>query len=472
MPPSSPRPRAARLGVLLASTLAVTLAAPAVHGRASAVQPAAAVAVSQQRAKPITVKVDPRLFGVHDYNLNSLSRRGTGSIRLWDAGTTWADMQPTDAMAPDFTRLDEVVAKAWANHTEVTLVTAMTPPWAGLDPYVTALRTDMPDPAKYQTYLAAVLARYQNYLGSGRPGIANLQVWNEANVSASWTGTTAQMATLVKAAYDVRNQTDPQVKLIAPALVARLGYQRTWLKAFYAEKVSGQPVWKYVDAISFNLYPLDRYPSGSGTRPSTPEDSIALLAAARVLLAKDKVPSTIPIWDSEVNYGLTSGSNGGYAATPISTDLQVANVIRTYLLNAAQGVRRVHWYAYDMGNLPDVRGGGPLGNTLLTDPDDRAAGILTPAGLAFRRVQQWMAGTLVGTATKRPCIADRNGTYTCLIRYAKGVGRVYWNPYRTAKVTLATSATKKIDEYGVSRTAKGGSRLKVGAKPVLVKSRK
>ena len=83
-----------------------------------------------------------------------------------------------------------------------------------------------------------------------------------------------------------------------------------------------------------------------------------------------------------------------------------------------------------------------------------------------------LAGTLVGTATKRPCIADKNGTYTCLVRYAKGVGRVYWNPYRTAKVTLATSATKKIDEYGVSRTAKGGSRLKVGAKPVLVKSRR
>ncbi len=473
MPVLSPRPRAARLGALLASTVVVSLTVLAAHQPASAVLPAnrAGAATTANRAKPIQVKVDPHLFGLHDYNLNSLSRHGTGSIRLWDSGTTWAAMQPTSA-APNFERLDQIVADAWANHTEVTLVTAMTPSWAGQNPSAPAVQTEMPDLAKYQAFLGAIMARYKNYDGSGRPGIANIQTWNEANVSAFWTGTTAQMAQLVKAAYDVRNATDRAVRLVSPAMVTRLGYQQTFIKKFYAEKVGGKPVWKYVDALGFSLYPLDRYPSGKLTRPGTPEDSMTLLRTTRAVLAKDKVPATVPIWDTEVNYGLTAGAQGGYSAVPISMDLQVAYVIRTYLLNAAQGVKRVDWYAYDMGKLSVERGGGPIANTLLTDPSDRAAGILTPAGLAFQRVQSWMAGTLVGTPTKRPCITDRKGTYTCLVRYAHGVARVYWNPYHAAAVKLVPSATKKVTEYGVSSRAKGGAKLKVGAKPVLVRSRK
>jgi hypothetical protein len=472
---SSARPRAARAGVAVASALAAAVTVLAPHA-ASAQRPSvssahpATSARTAQRASVIKVKVDPRLFGVHDANLNSLTRHGTGSIRLWDSGTTWALMQPTDG-APNFSRLDQIVQAAHANGTDVTLVTAMTPAWAAADP-ANAVQTAMPDVAAYQGFLAAVMSHYKDYFGAGTRGIANYQVWNEANISAFWTGTPAQMATLTKAAYDTRNAVDPGAKIIAPALVARLGYQQTWLRNFYAQVVDGLPVWRYVDALSVQLYPLATYPRvGGGTRPGTPEDSMAILERVRYLLGKDHVPTSLPIWDTEVNYGMQSGASGGTSAVPISNDLQVAYVMRTYLLNAAQGIRRVDWYAYDMGNLPASRGGAPLGNTLLTDPSDKAAGILTPAGLAFQRIQGWMAGTLVGTTTKRPCIADKYGTYTCTIKYAKGVGRIYWNPYRTGRVTLAQSATKRFDQYNRSGSVKGGSRIKVGALPVLVRSR-
>ncbi len=79
---------------------------------------------------------------------------------------------------------------------------------------------------------------------------------------------------------------------------------------------------------------------------------------------------------------------------------------------------------------------------------------------------------MIGTASKRPCIPDRNGTYTCLIKYARGVGRVYWNPYRSARVKLAMSASKKVSQYGVATKARGGTKLKVGYQPVLVRSKK
>jgi hypothetical protein len=423
---------------------------------------------ASHHASVIKVKVDPKLFGVHDYYENSLHRSGTGSIRLWDSGTQWGDIFSAPGTA-SWTRLDAIVKQAHANGTEVLLVLGLTPQFAAPDPTDPDYATEMPDLAQYSAYVRAVMSRYRP-ASWGYRGIAAYQVWNEANISTFWKSSLSDLAALTKAVHDVRNQVDPGAKVIAPAMVTRLGYQQTGIKKFYATKIAGKPVWKYVDAISLNLYPLDAYPSTNPTRPGTPEDSMALLSTVRGILAKDKVPSSIPIWNTEVNYGLRWGSNGGLAAAPISSSLQVAYVIRTFLLNAARGVKRVDWYAYDMSERGSI---GPLGNTLLTDPDNRAAGTLLPAGLAFTRVQHWLkGGTLVGTTTKQPCITDRHGTYTCLIKYRKGVARVYWNPYKSAKVTLAKSATKKVDEFGHTTRAKGGARLKVSYRPVLVKSKR
>jgi hypothetical protein len=426
---------------------------------ASATQP---VAGARHHRHVIKVKVDPRLFGVHDAHLTSLTRKGTGSLRLWDTGTKWADLEPTEGHW-SWGRLDTVVKRAHANHTQVTLVLGLSPDYAAASP------TDSPDVNKYQAYLRTVMKRYSP-AHWGYRGIAAYQVWNEANIATFWKGTLGELGQLTKAVHDVRNQVDKGALVVGPAMVIRMGYQQRGMRQFYDTVVDGRPVWKYVDAISLNLYPLDTYPAGSGTRMGTPEDSMAILATARSLLAKDQVPPTKPIWNTEVNYGMRAGKYGGTPAVPIATRRQVAYVFRTYLLNAAQGVKRVDWYAYDMGSLP---GGGTLGNTHMTDPTDRAAGTLLPAGRAFTRVQAWMrGGTLVGTTTKRPCITDRKGTYTCLIRYANGVGRVYWNPYHGARVRLVKSATNKINEYGTTTRAHGGTRLKISYMPVLVKSKR
>jgi hypothetical protein len=464
-------PRRSAAGLTAALITVVTVLAGVAAPAARAELP---VERAHHRATVYKVKVDPRLFGVHDTNRNSLHRAGTGSIRLWDANVMWRDIFPSAGGDPDWSRLDTMVQEAHDNGTEVTLVLGTTPSYAAANPVDAGNATAAPDLAMYTDYVRAVMTRYSaaNWHDSdGNPyrGIAAYQVWNESNIATFWTGTYGQLGELVKAVHDVRDEVDPGVKVVAPAMVTRLGYQQKGIKDFYATTVDGKPVWSYVDVISLNLYPLDAYPAIDPTRAGTPEDSMALLATVRGLLAKDGVPSSIPIWDTEVNYGLRWGSNGGQPATPVSDNQQVAFVMRTYLLNAAQGIKRVDWYAYDMSQRGTL---GPLGNTLLTDPVDRAAGTLTPAGLAFTRVQGWMRGTMIGTASKRPCIPDRNGTYTCLIKYAHGVGRVYWNPYRTAKVKLARSASKKVTQDGVASRARGGTKLKVGYRPVLVRSKK
>jgi hypothetical protein len=450
--------------VLGASTASSSASVPSGAGPSSAApgsaDPSAASAKQTHQKKVHQVKVAHTLFGVHDRYLTSLTHRSTGSIRLWDAGTTWPEIEPTQGTF-DWQPLDDAVTAAHDNGTQVTLVLGLSPSYAAPS------SVDAPNVAMYKAYLKAVMQRYskENW---GYRGIAAYQVWNEVNIKTFWSGTTAQLDELTKAAYDVRNKVDKGVLLVAPAMVTRLGFEQKGISAFYSSKVPSthKPVWKYVDAISLNLYPPQTVAlKGGGTRFSTPEDTMVLLKTVRGLLAKAKVPSSLQIWNTEVNYGIGSG----VAATPIPDSRQVANVIRTYLLNAAAGVKRVDWYAWDMGQLP---GGGTLGNTLLTDPADRAGGVLTPAGQAFARVESWMKGTLIGTRTKRPCITDRNGTYTCEVKYRHGVGRVYWNPYRSAKVRLVHSARTKVDEFGTSSKAKGGSKLKVGYEPVLVRSSK
>jgi hypothetical protein len=459
-PRRSARAIRARLAVAASLTTALAIGVSLLAGSTAS----ANLPVERTHHKTIVYKVkfDRHLFGVHDYYENSLHRSGTGSIRLWDAGVTWGALFPTQN-TPDWTRLDSLVTQAHANGTEVTLVLGLSPAYAA------AVPTNAPDLTMYTDYVRAVMSHYSP-ANWGYRGIAAYQVWNESNISTFWTGTYDQLGQLTKAVHDVRDEVDPGALVVAPAMVVRMGYQQSGMRKFYATLVDGKPVWQYVDAISLNLYPLDTYPSGSSTRMGTPEDSMAILASARALLAKDKVPASKPIWNTEVNYGMRAGQYGGTAAAPIAVNRQVAYVFRTFLLNAAQGVKRVDWYAYDLSSRGTL---GALGNTFMTDPVDRAAGTLLPAGRAFTRVQSWMrGGTLVGTTSKRPCITDKNGTYTCLIRYGTSVGRVYWNPYRTAKVRLVTSAKRKTNEYGTSTRVHGGKLLKVSYMPVLVKSKR
>lgn len=434
--------------------------ASAVAALAAAVLAVALVPASPAAAA--TVKVDRRLFGVHDSGLASLSGGAVGSIRLWDAGTTWREIETSPGVY-DFTRLDTIVRAANARNVEVTLVLGMTPSFYASSP--TAMPSDL---GAWDRYVRAIVSRYSPANWGGRRGIAAYQVWNEANVKNFWTGSPLQMAALTKATWNAVNAVDKDALVVGPAFAARIAEQTRGIGLFYYTRLSGVPVWRFMDAISLNLYPLDRY----GSKLGLPETSMTLLAKAKEQMRLRGVPmvgrTAKPIWNTEVNYGMRTGTFGGTAAVPISADRQAAYVVRTYLLNAARGVKRVHWYTYNMSYLP---GGGTLGNTLLTDPADGST--LTLAGKGLALVRGWLTGgTLVGpSASAAPCQKDRVGTYTCVIRYSGGIKRVYWNPTRRVKVKTATSATFMVGVYGKRTAIKGGSTKLVDYRPVMVRSK-
>ena len=113
-----------------------------------------------------------------------------GSLRLWDAGVTWSDIETSPGVY-DWSRLDSYVHAAQQHDTQVTLVLAMTPSFYG--PAPTLPPTVLSD---YADYVRAVMTRYRNF--HGPRGIAAYQVWNEGNVPTFWTGTPYQLALMTR----------------------------------------------------------------------------------------------------------------------------------------------------------------------------------------------------------------------------------------------------------------------------------
>ena len=380
-----------------------------------------------------TRKVTSRNFGMTDGNPVTWPDARVGAIRLWDSGVTWRQIE-TSRGNFDFSRLDAQVGEARAHGAQVLVVLGQTPRFHAKKPNANGAfgpgSTSMPDLPAWRNYVAKVVRRYK-----GRA--VDYQVWNEANVINYWSGTPRQMATLTKVAAKVIARNDASADVISPALATRLTSQRRWLRDFYALRTGGRPVANWVDAVSLHLYPLPK---------QGPEASAKLLAASKIMLGALGVSK--PIWNTEINYGLL----GGATAKSISAKKQASFVARTYLLDAAGGVKRTFWYAWDLQRIA---------NTRLTF----ASGNVSRAGVAYRVVGDWLIGTRL-----QGCDRSSSGTYTCTARYSGGVKRIYWNPSRTVSVQTVGSATKMTTLQGTQSSLKGGESLRVGISPVMVRS--
>lgn len=438
---------------LVAAGLLVTLAGPA---PASVSTPGHTRSHVVQDRRHQVIRVPRAFFGLHDASQQAYGRVPFGSIRLWDAGVTWDDIE-TSPGTYDWTRLDSLVSAAQTHHVQVTLVLAMTPSF-----YSGAATLPPAELSHYADYVRAVMTRYR--LFDGRRGITAYQVWNEGNVGAFWTGTPHQLADLTRIVHQVGQAVDPQATIVAPSFAVRLPYQRRWFSHYESQRLDGVPVWRYYDANALSLYPMPT----TGHRTAGPEDAMALLGPARDRLTRAGVPHRIPLWASEINYGVRSGAPGVLAARPITRRHQVANVIRTYLLGAAHRLSRVFWYRYDWNLLPASSGGGTLGNTLLTVPGRPDQ--VTRAGHALATTARWLHGRIVGRHGHRPCAQRRSGLFTCVIRYPGGVRRIYWNPRHRERVRLPARATYRQLTTGDVRTLGRHRAIRIGYRPVMVNS--
>ncbi len=415
------------LAALVALAVATTTAAPA----SASVQP-----VPSTRYAPTGASY----FGVHEGGVTrgrwpQVPPGTVSSVRLWDTGTTWRDVNP----APGVFRwdaLDAAVDNAEAHGADVDLVLGSTPQWAAQRPwsYVTSAGSSSMDGSAsppvsevdWVVYVQAVATRYR-----GR--IAAYEVWNEANLSLFWQGSTVEMARLSSLAYRTIKRIDPLAVVAAPSATLR-GSGTTWL-SHYAN-VGG---FRYADAINVHAYP----------RPQDgPEGAAALIRRARDVLAAKGI--RLPVWNTEINYGHAVGGIG--ATHELSVRDQAAFVARTYLLGRSDRVARTYWYDWSSHPALSVR---------MTRPDsDRSA----PPATAFVVTRAWLRGRMA------PCAVDRAGTRTCTVIYAKGRAVVTWNPHRVVTVTTRANTVFQQNVFGQTWPVRAGRRVRVGSSPMLFRT--
>ena len=282
------------IGVVAAATV-LTLVA----GTGGAVATGAAPVDRKPTSRLITATrgpaVTPRFFGMHAPLLGTTFPAATvGAVDLTTNSVYWPDLETAPGEF-DFSRLDAMVAQAKDNSAKPLLVLGVTPSFHG-DPTSTGPITgaSVPDMVAWKAYVRAVVTTYADDL--------DYQIWPEPNVTNNFTGTPQQMADLVAAASDIIREVAPRATVVAPAMVMRLKSERTFMAAFFAKKVNGLPVSRYVDAVGVDPYPLQQ---------GTPEDALRLVDQARAILAADRV--SLPVWNLEINYfvpvgGVTSPS--------------------------------------------------------------------------------------------------------------------------------------------------------------------
>lgn len=393
-------------------------------------------------------RVPDRFFGLHDPDATPWPGTEVGSLRLWDSGTTWRDLE----IAPgrfDFRHLDRVVRTARSHRARVLLVLGQTPAFhvaaaagpAGAVEYNGTGSTRTPDLAAWRRYVRTVAGRYAGRIGA-------LQVWNEANIPGFWSGTVSDLAALTDLARSEVDRANRRhgtaMKLVSPGFVARTN--TLVMDQFWASRRGGHSMNDLVDAVAVSLYP----PVDGG-----PEEAVGLLRYVRRAILRPR-GVTRPVWDTEINYGLAVGGTGSQPPH-LDHERQAAYVMRTLLLQASAGVRRVYWYAWDLTGTVSV----------VTNRGEQ----LTAAGRAFDRTRRWLGGGVLA-GCHRTASGRLRGTWQCRVLLPHAVRHILWNPNRVVRVLAprATTWTRMLD--GHRSRAAAGQRLEVDDRPILVRSRR
>jgi hypothetical protein len=281
-------------------------------------------------------------FHVHDpANIPAATQAGYGAIRLWDSHTNWRDIQPQQGTW-NFQTADTYLANSEAAGVQAMwTLGGNTPGWASARPteqgaYGLGSAAEPANMQDWDTYVRAIVTRYK-----GR--VQAYEVWNEVSFPTDpalppgeggsngqfFTGTAQQMVDLAQVAYTAIREIDPGALVLAPSFHS----SGNWANKFnlYLSLGGGQ----YADVISQHFY--------YGDEPET-----TAVATMKQVMVNNGV-GNLPVWNTEV--GVPFGLKLSTWPTLTPEQIVYLYVMRTYLWNAAAGIKRANWYAWDNGNF-------------------------------------------------------------------------------------------------------------------------
>ena len=349
--------------------------------------------------------VQPSMVGLHIEGAEggAWASAPFGALRLWDNGTAWSQIELAKGEFK-WDNLDGVVDTAESRGlNDILYVIGTTPDWAAKDPE-NLNASDYPQPgaaeapaniSDWSEWVTAVATRYQ-----GR--ISSYQIWNEANLANFFNGTPKQMAELTKVAYDIIKAIDPEAQVVSASPSTRLvkSFDRFFPKYLEELATLGWPV---------DVMAIHTYPDATGD----PTVRAALIVKAQDFLKASGAP-TLPLWDTELNYGLAGP--GDIPKEEITGARAAGFVVRTYIDDLRLGVDRSYWYIWTLKPY-DL-----LGVQAYSGSDGEQG---------FFAVNDWVTGATFGGCTEADntvvCDFSRDGT-SWLVAWAQAGEAVYAMP--------------------------------------------
>ena len=376
-----------------------------------------------------------RLFGVHipEIALGEWPNIPVGSVRLWDSGTSWREVEPVQDQF-DFTKLDAAVAAANARNTPVLYVFGPTTSWAAADQKADlrgpGAAADIKDLKDWDDYVTQVVTRYKGKIES-------YQIWNEASETTFWRGTPERMAELTKRTCALVKKLDPGALCVAPSTTTRRpqGFRAFFPPYLEALKKDGWP--KDLDVWAVHAYPV------STGKPADRRNQIELFKKS---LTDAGAPNK-PIWETELNFGL-AGPGPNFPAVNFDPAVEAQLIKQAYLDSIALGLARVYWYSW----VPDG-GTTQLGVILYRN---------TEASQAF----DFLLKSVDGASVTGCQDLNENGTSkVCSFTARAGATpqnfSVAWSISGPGNYTVPAGVTKACDFKNVCQNLTAGQQLKV-----------
>ncbi len=284
---------------------------------------------------------EPLVTGIHVHkaiNIREAADTGYTAIRLWDSGTSWANLEPISGEFRLY-QLERTLDASEKSHLSPLLVLGSTPRWASARPgekcsYGFGCAAEPADLGDWRRYIETVAGKFR-----GR--IECYELWNEVSFPSDshfsgaqggdpnefFSGSINTLIDMAKEAYEVIRDENPEACILSPSIHP----SGNWAKKFdlYLEEGGGQ----YFDVVSQHFY-----------FTVEPEQAVPVIRTMRAILAKHHL-NTLPIWNTEVGTDFFA-LHSEWPEYSLE-ELVYAFVLRTYLVNASEGVARVYWYAWD-----------------------------------------------------------------------------------------------------------------------------
>lgn len=386
--------------------------------------------------------VDASFFGTHFHRLadgatgaspsTAWPQGMVDSVRVWDADTRWADLEPRRGDYR-FQRLDAYVRSAREHGASVLMVLGSAPPWAAarpaeMGPYGPGSQSEPADLDAWEDYVATLAARYK-----GR--IAAYELWNEpyfSNLAADrghdnsfFSGSVDDMVRMADRARAALRREDPSALLLTPGFVGSAERLAMFLDA------GGR---RDIDGVAWHLYADDD------------RHLLGTVRDLRELMARRGI-ADLPLFNTESGFAVGDDAPGGPARAAAASALA-----RSMLLAAWLGVDRYYQYAWD-----NARSGMVVGV-------DRAP---TPSLRAYASVRRWLVGT-----TLLGCRHESEGLVACRGSRAGHSLLVLWRSERSgsAKVRLSRPSQVLSIDYASApvQTGRATPDLAVGEDPVAI----